>query len=502
MTNLSASLKNTHAYLAIDQGTTSSRAILFSASFDILHTAQQEFPQHYPHNGWVEQDPEDIWQSVLSVTLEALTFACEKNITVRNIGIVNQRETTLIWHKKSGKPIYNAIVWQDRRTTAYCRDLKPYETIVEQKTGLRLDPYFSASKVNWILENVPDARVQAEAGELLFGTVDSFLIWRLTAGSVFATDATNASRTCLFNIHENRWDTELLTLFSIPGEMLPEVKDCAADYGKTAPGILPLELPISGVAGDQQAAMIGQGCISPGSVKATYGTGCFALVNTGEQCPTGHSELLSTIAYRIHGTTHYAVEGSIFVAGAAIQWLRDGLGLIEKAADSEAIASQVDDNHGLVVVPAFTGLGAPYWQPDARGAIFGITRATTANDIVRATLESICFQAHDLINEMSCDGVVPTILKVDGGMVANEWFCQYLADTLNVSVVRPKIMETTALGAALLAALQVGDINSLNDLATANPCARQFTPATEAKIRAQRLFKWHQAVKATLIMTD
>lgn len=502
MTNKSASSAQHNAYLAIDQGTTSSRAILFSSAFEILYTAQQEFPQLYPQNGWVEQDPEDIWQSVLSVTKEALDYALENTITVSRIGIVNQRETTLVWHKHTGKAIYNAIVWQDRRTTSYCRKLKDHEETVEQKTGLRLDPYFSASKISWILDNVPGARIQAENAELLFGTVDTFLIWRLTNSEVFATDATNASRTCLYNIHQNKWDNDLLALFSIPIAMLPVVKNCADDYGCTAPGVLPIELPISGVAGDQQAAMIGQGCITPGSVKATYGTGCFALVNTGEQCPAGHSELLATIAYRINDITHYAVEGSIFVAGAAIQWLRDGLGLIEKAADSEAIASQVADDHGLVVVPAFTGLGAPYWQPDARGAIFGITRATTANDIVRATLESICFQTHDLISEMSRDGVTPIVLKVDGGMVANEWFCQYLADTLNVAVVRPRVMETTALGAALLAALQAGDIKNLSALEKANPCARQFTPSIKAEIRAQRLFKWHQAVKATLIMTD
>ena len=490
------------AYLAIDQGTTSSRAILFNHQFEILYTAQREFPQYYPKNGWVEQDPEELWLSVLNVAREALTVASDLKLSVKQVGITNQRETTLVWNKESGLPVYNAIVWQDRRTSGYCSSLSVHENLVQQKTGLKLDPYFSASKIRWILDNVEGTAELAANNKLLFGTVDTFLIWRLTNGNVHATDVTNASRTSLFNIHRQQWDEELLALFDIPAGLLPEVKDCADDFGRTQPGLLPVVLNISGVAGDQQAAMVGQGCVTQGSVKATYGTGCFALVNTGSQCDINQTGLLTTIAYRLNGITHYAVEGSIFVAGAAVQWLRDGLGLIEKAADSEAIASQVDDNHGLVVVPAFTGLGAPYWQPDARGAIFGITRATTANDIVRATLESICFQTHDLINEMSCDGVVPTILKVDGGMVANEWFCQYLADTLNVSVVRPKIMETTALGAALLAALQAGDINSLNDLATANPCARQFTPATEAKIRAQRLLKWHQAVKAALIMTD
>ncbi|OFI35705.1 glycerol kinase [Alteromonas lipolytica] len=494
--------KSSHAYLAIDQGTTSSRAILFNQHFEILFTAQQEFPQYYPDNGWVEQDPEELWQSVLNVTTQALQAAKEQQLEVKHLGITNQRETILVWHRQTGKPVYNAIVWQDRRTSAYCRALSKHEASVQQKTGLKLDPYFSASKVRWILDNVEGAAEQAANNQLLFGTVDTFLIWKLTQGLVHATDVTNASRTSLFNIKTLEWDEALLALFDIPRTMLPEVKDCAADFGKTAAGLLPLELSISGVAGDQQAAMIGQGCVTPGSVKATYGTGCFALVNTGTNSDINHTGLLTTIAYTLNGVTHYAVEGSIFVAGAAVQWLRDGLGLIEKAADSEAIASQVSDNHGLVVVPAFTGLGAPHWAPDARGAIFGITRATTANDIVRATLESICFQTHDLLSAMSSGGISPTVLKVDGGMVANEWFCQYLADTLDAPVVRPQIMETTALGAALLAAFQAGDITGLTALATANPCQREFAADTPDSLREKHLAKWQKAVKATLLMAE
>lgn len=491
-----------HAYLAIDQGTTSSRAILFNEHFDIIYTAQREFGQYYPKNGWVEQDPEELWQSVLKVTREAMEHAAKQAISVQHVGITNQRETTLVWHKVTGEPVYNAIVWQDRRTSRYCRSLAVHEKTVQHKTGLKLDPYFSASKIRWILDNVPGAAEQAANNELLFGTVDTYLIWRLTGGKMHATDVTNASRTSLFNINTQQWDPELLALFDIPASMLAAVNDCAADFGQTAPGLLPYPLHISGVAGDQQAAMIGQGCVTPGSIKATYGTGCFALVNTGENAEINQTGLLTTIAYRVHGVTHYAVEGSIFVAGAAVQWLRDGLGLIEKAADSEVIASQVGDEHGLVVVPAFTGLGAPHWDPDARGAVFGITRATTANDIVRATLESICFQTHDLVTAMSSGGISPTILKVDGGMVANEWFCQYLADTLNAPVVRPKVMETTALGAALLAACQAGDISGLNALATANPCQRQFSPSASQSDRDNRLTQWHKAVKATLLMAQ
>jgi len=490
------------AYLAIDQGTTSSRAILFNQQFEILYTAQREFPQYYPKNGWVEQDPEELWQSVLNVAREALTVASDLKLSVKHVGITNQRETTLVWNKESGQPVYNAIVWQDRRTSGYCSSLSVHENLVQQKTGLKLDPYFSASKIRWILDNVEGAAELAANNKLLFGTVDTFLIWRLTNGKVHATDVTNASRTSLFNIHSQQWDKELLALFDIPAGLLPEVKDCADDFGRTQAGLLPVVLDISGVAGDQQAAMVGQGCVTQGSVKATYGTGCFALVNTGSHCDINHTGLLTTIAYRLNGITHYAVEGSIFVAGAAVQWLRDGLRLIEKAADSEAIAGQVGNEHGLVVVPAFTGLGAPHWDPDARGAVFGITRATTANDIVRATLESICFQTHDLVTAMSSGGNQPTILKVDGGMVANEWFCQYLADTLDVPVVRPKVMETTALGAALLAAFQAGNISELNQLAEANPCQREFEANATDNDREQRLTLWHKAVKATLLMAQ
>ena len=487
-------------YIAIDQGTTSSRAILFDVHFAIIHIAQQPFDQHYPKNGWVEHDPEAIWQTVQAVTQEALSVAHSKGMQVKHIGIVNQRETTLVWHRETGKCVYPAIVWQDRRTRDICKGLKPHEQMVQSKTGLRLDPYFSASKVSWILDNVPGARAQAEQGELLFGTVDSFLIWRLTEGRVHATDVTNASRTCLFNINTTNWDPALLSLFNVPASMLPTVKDCADDFGTTTHFDAPLH--ISGVAGDQQAALIGQGCVRPGNVKATYGTGCFALVNTGTQCDINQHNLLTTLAYRIKGQTHYAVEGSIFIAGAAVQWLRDGIQLITHAADSEQIASEVDDEHGLVVVPAFTGLGAPYWEPAARGAIFGISRATTAADIVRATLESVCYQTNDLLEAMSSGDIRPSVLKVDGGMVANSWFCQHLANILNTQVVRPVVMETTALGAALLAAIQAGQLSGLDAIQNANPTECTFNPEGNDEQRQQRLAQWKQAVSATLLMAQ
>src|SRR5690625_1928531 len=419
--------------LAIDQGTTSSRAIVFDKTGDIIALAQQEFPQIYPASGWVEHDPEAIWASTLAVCREALAKAEQAGAEVVAIGITNQRETALLWERASGKAIHNAIVWQDRRTAEYCADLKArgHEPGITRKTGLILDPYFSATKLAWMLRNVPGAADRAARGELAFGTVDSFLVWRLTKGRVHATDATNASRTLLFNIHQQRWDESLLALFDVPASVLPEVKDSAADYGMTDPEWFGRSLPILGVAGDQQAALVGQACFQPGVVKNTYGTGCFALINTGATAVASKHRLLTTIAYRCKGQAVYALEGSIFVAGAAMQWLRDELGVIQSAADSEPLAASLSSNRGVYFVPAFTGLATPYWDPDARGAIFGLTRDTGIADIVRAALEAVCYQTNDLVTAMVRDSATdPSTLRVDGGMSGNDWLLQYLADII------------------------------------------------------------------------
>ena len=411
--------------LAIDQGTTSSRTLVFNSQGVVLFTAQEEFPQIYPEDGWVEHDPEAIWQSTLSTLKQAYQFAQDSDGEIAGIGITNQRETTLIWDRDSGRPIYNAIVWQDRRTADICRDIKTRydERTLASKTGLLLDPYFSSTKAAWILDHVAGARDRAAKGELAFGTVDSFLIYRLTAGASHATDATNASRTNLFNIHNSDWDEDLLELFNVPASILPEVKNCADHYGMTDESLLGESLPILGVAGDQQAAAIGQACFDTGDIKSTYGTGCFVILNTGETCVPSSNRLLSTVCYRLNGKTTYALEGSIFIAGAAVQWLRDGINIIEDAAETESIASSLEHNHGVYLVPAFTGLGAPHWAPDARGGLFGITRDTTREHIVRATLESVCYQTFDLFEAMAADGVRPTSLRVDGGMVHNNWVC-------------------------------------------------------------------------------
>lgn len=485
--------------LAIDQGTTSSRALVFSKNAEILSVAQEEFTQFYPADGWVEHDPEEIWKTTLLTTKAALKEAADKGVTVGCIGITNQRETTLVWDRETGKPLYNAIVWQDRRTAETCRTLfaAGHEAMVQAKTGLLLDPYFSASKVAWILDNVEGARARAEAGKLAFGTVDSFLIWRLTAGRVHATDATNASRTSLFNIETQAWDEELLALFKVPASMLPEVKDCADDYGKTAEGMLPQVLPILGVAGDQQAATIGQGCFMPGSIKSTYGTGCFVLLNTGAERLTSKNRLLTTVAYRLSGEATYALEGSIFIAGAAVQWLRDGINIINSAKETEALAGGLADNAGVYMVPAFTGLGAPYWDPEARASIFGMTRATGRAELVRATLESVCYQTSDLFRAMADDGQTPKSLKVDGGMVANDWLVQFLAGLLELPVERPVVMETTALGAAYLAGLQAGIYASLDEIADNWRSEASFEPEMAAGERAGLLKKWQKAVECT-----
>jgi glycerol kinase len=482
--------------LSIDQGTTSSRAMLFDETGRAAFTAQREFTQHFPNDGWVEHNPEEIWVTTLGVVREALEYARSGQRKIAAIGITNQRETTVVWDRSSGEPVYNAIVWQDRRTADYCEELRRqgHEAAVSAKTGLLLDPYFSGTKINWILDNVAGARARAENGELAFGTIDSFLIWRLTGGKRHATDATNASRTLLFNIHEQCWDDELLELFSIPAPLLPEVLDCAADFGVTSKRLLGAEIPIAGVAGDQQAALIGQACFAPGMIKSTYGTGCFMILNTGEQALTSSNKLLTTIGYRLDGKTTYALEGSIFVAGAAVQWLRDGLGIIDSAQQTEALAASLDSNHGVYLVPAFTGLGAPHWDPDARGAIFGITRDTGPAQLVRATLESVCYQTFDLLEAKRRDGLTPTRLRVDGGMVANNWLCQFLADLLGIVVERPLQTETTALGAAYLAGLQAGLFSSLDDIAGRWQADREFTPAMENSARNLLLADWHAAV--------
>jgi glycerol kinase len=482
--------------LSIDQGTTSSRAMLFDENGHAIFTAQEEFSQHFPKDGWVEHDPEEIWETTLKVVREALQRARAEEHSIAAIGITNQRETTVVWDRKSGKPVYNAIVWQDRRTAEYCETLRSrgMESMVTAKTGLLLDPYFSGTKVNWILDNVDGARERAQRGELLFGTIDCFLIWRLTDGEVHATDATNASRTLMFNIHQQSWDQELLELLVIPQSMLPRVLDCADDYGITSKTLLDAEIPIAGVAGDQQAALIGQACFEPGMIKSTYGTGCFMILNTGKQALTSNNKLLTTVGYRLNGNTSYALEGSIFVAGAAVQWLRDGIGIIDTAEETEALAGSLDSNNGVYLVPAFTGLGAPHWDPNARGAIFGITRDTGVAELVRATLESICYQTFDLLEAKRRDGLKPTRLRVDGGMVQNNWLCQFLADTLDIVVERPAVTETTALGAAYLAGLQIGLYASLDDIAQHWQAEREFDPAMESSRRNLLLADWHEAV--------
>ncbi len=497
-------MKYNNCILAIDQGTTSSRAIVFSSQGEILVTSQQEFTQHYPADGWVEHDPEEIWSTTVATCKEALAQAKQMDAKVVSIGITNQRETTIVWDKQSGNPIYPAIVWQDRRTASTCKELASDGNVklLQTKTGLLLDPYFSATKVAWILDQVDGARERAEAGELAFGTVDSFLIYRLTGGKVHATDVTNASRTNLFNIHDLCWDNELLSLFAVPAAVLPEVKQCTDDYGMAEAGVIGETLPIQGVAGDQQAATVGQCCFEPGDIKSTYGTGCFVLLNTGAQAYASQNQLLTTIAYQIKGELHYALEGSIFVAGAAVQWLRDGIGVIGHASETENLAKQLDYDHGTYLVPAFAGLGAPHWQPDARAALFGMTRDTGPAHFARAALESVSYQTHDLLAAMAQDGVTPKAIKVDGGMVGNDWVCQFLSDILHVEVSRPKVMETTALGAAMLAGLQAGIYDSVASIKQMRQTQASFHPAMQKPIRENLLAGWDKAVKATLAMTQ
>jgi glycerol kinase len=486
--------------LAMDQGTTSSRAIIFDADYSIITQAQQEFTQHFPNSGWVEHNPADIWHTSLDTARIALKEAGIEPQQIAGIGITNQRETTLLWDRRSGEPIYNAIVWQDRRTADYCNKLKQqgHEAMVNNKTGLLLDPYFSATKIAWILDNVDGARARAEAGELAFGTVDSWLLWNLTAGTNHATDATNASRTMLYNIHQGNWDKELLALFNIPSSVLPEVKDCATEYGVT--NLLGGEIPILGIAGDQHAATIGQACFTAGMMKSTYGTGCFALLNTGDQAVTSTNRLLTTIAYQLDGNVTYALEGSIFIAGAAVQWLRDGLGIIESAQQSGELAIEADDNQQVYMIPAFTGLGAPWWDAEARGALIGLTRGTGPAEISRAALESVCYQTLDLLKAMQADlgADTDTVLRVDGGMVASDWTMQRLADILQAPVDRPVIAETTALGAAWLAGSKAGLWPDQAGFAKSWRQDKQFTPLMSASERDCKVAGWDNAVRRVL----
>ena len=484
------------AILAIDQGTTSTRAMLFDARGGVLARAQAELRQHFPAEGWVEHDPEDIWQDTLSVVREALSKAHLGAADVSAIGITNQRETTIVWERATGRAIHRAIVWQDRRTADECRRLEAVHSLtVAAKTGLVVDAYFSASKIAWILDHVPGARARAEAGELAFGTVDCFLLWRLTGGRSHRTDATNAARTLLYDIRRQRWDEGLLKLFRVPRALLPEVMDNAADFGTTDPTLFGGAIPVAGMAGDQQAATVGQVCFEPGQIKSTYGTGCFALLNTGSTFVPSKNRLLTTIAYRLGGRPTYALEGSIFAAGSTIQWLRDGLKLIKSAGETEALARGGAGTGSVYLVPAFTGLGAPYWDPFARGAILGLTRDTGIADIVRAGLEAVCYQTGDLMGAMADDfGNAPTTLRVDGGMTVNDWVMQRLADLLGVPVERPVVTETTALGAAFLAGLQVGVFPSLETLATLWARDRRFEPAMSEEERAKRRQGWTDAV--------
>ncbi len=490
--------------LAIDQGTTTSRAILFGPGMEIRSTAQREFPQHFPASGWVEHEPEDLWDTVLATAREAIAEGGIEASAIAGIGIANQRETVVVWERASGKAIHRAIVWQDRRTADACAQLRAEgaEPLVAARTGLLLDPYFCATKIAWILDQVPGARARAERGELAFGTVDSFLLWRLTGGTVHATDATNASRTALYDIHRGEWDDELLRLFRVPRVMLPDVRDCAGNFGTTHPDLFDASIAICGVAGDQQAATVGQACFRPGMVKSTYGTGCFALLNTGDTAVSSRSRLLSTIAYQLQGKRTYALEGSIFIAGAAVQWLRDGLKIIGSAAESGSLAAEADPEQPVILVPAFTGLGAPYWDAECRGALFGLTRATGPKEIARAALESVCFQTADLLSAMHTDWKrstgTSTVLRVDGGMAASDWTMQRLADLIGAPVDRPQVRETTALGAAYLAGLAAGIYPEPDAFAETWRLERRFKPELPEPERTRKLGGWQDAVRRTL----
>ena len=498
-------MANPGTILALDQGTTSSRAIAFGADLGVLGLAQREFAQHYPAPGWVEHDPEDIWRTTVETARQALAGARLAASDIAAIGITNQRETCVLWDRRTGKPIHRAIVWQDRRTAEACRKLKETgnEPTVTAKTGLLLDPYFSATKIAWLLDHVEGARALAKAGHLAFGTIDTFLLWRLTGGRVHATDATNASRTLLYDIAKGQFDDELLALFNIPRSILPEVRDCNAAFGTTEASILGGAVPILGVAGDQQAAAIGQACFAPGMVKATYGTGCFALLNTGDKPVASHNRLLTTVACQLSGKRTYALEGAIFIAGAAVQWLRDGLKVIASAPESGALAATADTAQDVYLVPAFVGLGAPYWQPEARGALLGLTRGTGPKEIARAALEAVCYQTRDLLEAMHNDwsAQAKSVLRVDGGMVASDWTMQFLADILDAPVERPIVQETTALGAAWLAGHKAGVWPDAEGFANLWKLECAFKPALAAAERERKYAGWQRSVRAVLHTT-
>ena len=488
--------------LAIDQGTTSTRAVVFNADLTVAAVDQREFAQHFPQSGWVEHDGEDLWETTLATCRNAMAKAGAHAGTIAAIGITNQRETALVWDRATGKPIHCAIVWQDRRTAGICSTLRAggHAARVSELTGLLVDPYFSGTKIAWMLDHVEGARARAERGELAFGTVDTFLLWRLSGGKVHATDATNASRTMLYDISTGQWSDELLALLRVPRALLPEVRDSAADFGTTDPALFGAAIRIGGIAGDQQAATVGQACFAPGMLKSTYGTGCFALLNTGATRVASRHRLLTTIAYQFDGKPTYALEGSIFVAGAAVQWLRDGLKLVRDAAETGALAQASDPEQEVILVPAFVGLGAPYWDAECRGAMFGLTRATTGAEIARATLESVCFQTRDLLEAMRADWSSPaqTVLRVDGGMSASDWTMQRLADILDAPVDRPKLRETTALGAAYLAGITAGLCGTPSEFAASWSVDRRFTPAMTDAVRERKYAAWRDAVERTL----
>ena len=486
--------------VSIDQGTTSSRVVLFDTKGNIKFISQYEFKQYFPRNGWVEHNPNEIWSTTLKALKQVIKKAKSLKGNILTIGITNQRETTILWNKKTGKPVYNAIVWQDRRTQEYCKSLKNknYENTFRKKTGLFIDPYFSATKIKWILDNVKVSKKLLKTDNLLFGTVDTFLIWKLTKGKQHLTEATNASRTMLFNINNNKWDNEILQKLKIPRSILPEVKNSADNFGKTDKRVTGKEIPISAVLGDQQAAAVGQACFEKGSIKSTYGTGAFIIMNTGSKKINSKNKLLTTICYRLNNKTTYALEGSIFIAGAGVQWLRDKIKLINNAYETEKIAKSTKSNNEVYVVPAFSGIGAPYWRPDARGLITGLTRDSDWKTLVRATVESVAYQSYDLFYSMNKDGLKPRIVKIDGGMVANNWFSQFLADVINLKVIRPKVLETTALGAALFAGYQVGEFKSLNQIKNTWKKDKAFKPKINKKLRNHILHGWKQAIKKTL----
>jgi len=487
--------------VSIDQGTTSTRSILFDIKGNILFTSQFEFKQYFPKNGWVEHDPNEIWLTTIKSLKKVINKALKLKGKILSIGITNQRETTILWNKKTGKPIYNAIVWQDRRTEKYCEYLKKkkYEKKFREKTGLFIDSYFSATKIKWILQNVKQSKKLLKSNNLLFGTVDTFIIWKLTSGKKHLTEATNASRTLLYNINKNQWDTEIIKKLKIPINILPEVKNSADDFGITDKKIVGQNIPISAVLGDQQAAAVGQACFEKGSTKSTYGTGAFVLMNTGYKKINSKNKLLTTICYRLNNKNTYALEGSIFIAGAGIQWLRDKIKLINNAYETEKIVKNTKSNNGVYIVPAFSGLGAPYWKPDARGLITGLTRNSDWKSFVRAIIESVAYQTNDLFDAMNKDGLKPKVVKIDGGMVVNNWFSQFLSDIIDLKIIRPKIQETTALGVALFAGYKVGVFKSLNQIKRLWRKDRDFKPNISRSLRNNLIKDWNLAIKKTLV---